>query len=153
MRLLIPLFSPTMGTWGGLTRVLAITEAARAAGHEVAFCASGYLETVLRQRGYTVYSVPATTMFGLPHSLSRLIERRSQQIAPPVKAGRSIGNFWFVLWLAGFARGQYLKRLVAAELKAVADFKPDALFTDLDPGAFLLRQITGLPMGCNYQDI
>jgi hypothetical protein len=33
MRILIPLFSPPTGTWGGLTWVLAISEAARASGH------------------------------------------------------------------------------------------------------------------------
>lgn len=47
MRLLIPVFSPVMGTWGGLIRVLAVAEAALAAGHDVAFGASGYLEESL----------------------------------------------------------------------------------------------------------
>lgn len=51
MKLLIPLFSPATGTWGGLTRGIAIAQAAQKAGHLVAFCASGYLESVLRKRG------------------------------------------------------------------------------------------------------
>lgn len=33
MRLLIPLFPPPTGTWGGLTRVIAIAKAAGDAGH------------------------------------------------------------------------------------------------------------------------
>jgi hypothetical protein len=33
MRLLIPVFSPATGTWGGLTRVIAVAEAAKQAGH------------------------------------------------------------------------------------------------------------------------
>ena len=41
MRLLIPLFSPGTATYGGVTRAIAIAEAASAAGHQVAFCASG----------------------------------------------------------------------------------------------------------------
>ncbi len=43
MRLLIRLFSPATGTWGGLTRVLAIAQAAQAAGHQVAFSYAGAL--------------------------------------------------------------------------------------------------------------
>ncbi|GGN48514.1 hypothetical protein GCM10011579_001230 [Streptomyces albiflavescens] len=70
MRLLIPVFSPLMGTWGGLTRVFAVAEGALAAGHEIACCASGDLESRLRQRGYRVFSGPPATMFGLPAALS-----------------------------------------------------------------------------------
>ena len=69
MRLLIPLFSPATGTWGGLTRVIAVADAAQKAGHVVAFCASGYLEDELCRRGYLVHSMPAATMLGLPTSL------------------------------------------------------------------------------------
>ena len=68
MRLLIPVFS-TGGTWGGATRVVAITEAAKRAGHEVAFCASGELARTLRDHGYTVYDTPPSTMFGITASV------------------------------------------------------------------------------------
>lgn len=36
MKILIPLFSPPLGTLGSLTRVLAIGETAKLMGHEVA---------------------------------------------------------------------------------------------------------------------
>ena len=150
MRLLIPLFSPATGTWGGLTRVTAVADAARAAGHEVACCASGYLAKTLKGRGYRVYETPATTMFGLPGPLSRALERRSQRITLPVRSGRSIGNIWLVLMVSGLARGGYLRRLVAAELAAARDFGADALFTDLDPGAFVLSRAAGLPIASTY---
>ena len=99
MPLLIPVFSPATGTWGGLTRVIAVAEAARQAGHQVAFCASGYLLTSLKQRGFAVYPIPQATMFGLPARLSKIIERRSQQARLPVRPGRDFGNIWFVLFL------------------------------------------------------
>ena len=70
MRLLIPLFSPATGTWGGLTRALALAQAARQAGHSVAFCASGYIEKTLHEAGFQVYSTPAPTQLGLPAPLS-----------------------------------------------------------------------------------
>ncbi|NOZ28563.1 MAG: hypothetical protein GXP39_11000 [Chloroflexi bacterium] len=153
MRLLIALFSPATGTWGGLTRVVAMAEAAKSAGHEVAFCASGYLEDALRRHGYRVYAMPPTTMLGLPTALSRLLERRSQQLSLPVKPGKSIGSIWMVLFISGLARAGYLRRLVEEEIKAVQAFRADRLFTDLDPGAFLTAAVTGLPIASAYAHI
>jgi UDP:flavonoid glycosyltransferase YjiC (YdhE family) len=153
MRLLILLFSPATGTWGGLTRVIAIAEAAEKAGHSVAFCASGYLEATLRQRGYQVYTTPPTTMFGLPAPISRIIERRSQRMSLPVRPGKTVGNIWLVLVLSGMARAGYLRRVVKAEMRAAREFGADALFTDLDPGAFLLAAITKLPIASAYASI
>jgi len=153
MKLLIPLFSPSTGTWGGLTRGLAIAEAAKNAGHEVAFCASGYIEQTLQQRGYKVFAMPSTTMLGLPAPLSRIMEQRSQRASIPVKPGKSIGNIWMVLWLSGYTRANYLIRLTEAEIQAVKAFKADRLFTDLDPGAFLTSAVTGIPIASAYADI
>lgn len=153
MRLLIPLFSPPTGTWGGLTRVIAIAKAAGDAGHEVAFCACGSLEAELGRQGYLVYSVPLPTMLGLPAPLSRIIERRSQRMSLPVKPGKSVGNIWLVLVATGMARAGYLRRLVKAEMEAARVFQADVLFTDLDPGAFLLAAVTGLPLASAYASI
>jgi len=153
MRLLIPLFSPATGTWGGLTRVIAIAEAARNMGHQVAFCASGYLERVLRNRDYAVYSMPIPTMLGLPTPISHLLEHRSQRMSIPVKPGKSIGNIWMVLGLSGYARTSYLHRLVDAEIQAAEDFRADRIFTDLDPAAFLISVVTGIPLASAYAHI
>jgi UDP:flavonoid glycosyltransferase YjiC (YdhE family) len=153
MRLLIPLFSPPTGTWGGLTRVVAVAEAATATGHEIAFCAAGYLEEALQKRGYRVYPIPPTTMFGLPKPISRLIERRSQHASPPVKPGTSMGNIWLVLLATGMANARHIRRLVEAEIEAIQDFQADKLFTDLDPGAYLVSAITGLPLAATYAHI
>lgn len=153
MRLLIPVFSPATGSWGGLTRALAVAGAAQSAGHQVAFCASGYLERVLRQRGYPVYATPPSTMFGLPAPLSRVIEARSQHASLPVKPGRSVGSIWLVFILSGFGRTAYLRQLVSAEIDAARAFQANALFTDLDPGAFVLAAVAGLPIASAYADI
>jgi len=153
MRLLIPVFSPPTGTWGGLTRTIAVAEAATAAGHEVAFCAAGYLEQALQKRGYRVYPTPPTTMFGLPKPISRLIEQRSQHVSPPVKPGTSVGNIWLVLLATGMANARHIRRLVQAEIEAIQDFRADKLFTDLDPGAYLAAAVTGLPLAATYAHI
>jgi UDP:flavonoid glycosyltransferase YjiC (YdhE family) len=153
MNLLLPLFSPATGTWGGLTRSLAVAEAAKDAGHRVAFCASGYLERTLRERGFQVYAMPPTTMLGLPKSISRLLERRSQRAAIPVKPGTSIGNIWMVLLISGFARSGFLRQLTQAEMDAAEDFGADHIFTDLDPGAYLMAHLTGMPIASAYASI
>lgn len=153
MRLLIPLFCPPMGTWGGLTRVIAIAEAAQQAGHDVAFCAAGYLEANLRQRGCPVYPTPPATMLGLPALVSRFLAQRAQHASLAIHPSLSIGNWWMVLVLSGMARADYLRRLVQAELEAAGDFRADALFTDGDPGAFLLAAVTGLPLASAYASL
>ena len=151
MRLLIPLFSPTTGTWGGLTRVIAIAEAAQKAGHQIAFCASGYLFRNLKSRGYKVYEMPESTLFGLPKIISQKIERRSQNTSLPVKPGRDFGNIWFVLLLSGMAKKDFLRKLVLAETDAMKDFQADTIFTDLDPGAFMISKIHNIPISAAYQ--
>jgi len=61
MHLLLSVFSAATGTRGGLSRVIAIAEAAQQGGQQVTFCASGNLSPTLEQRGFRVYPVsPAT---------------------------------------------------------------------------------------------
>ncbi len=153
MRILIPVFSPATGTWGGLTRVIAIIEAARKAGHEAACCASGYLADSLTKRGYHVYVTPHTTLFGLPQPLSDRMEKQSQRRVIPVKPGRDIGSMWLVFALSGYARAGYMKQLVKAQLAAVEDFRPDIIFTDHDPAAAVTGRIADLPVATAYASI
>jgi len=153
MRLLIPLFSPATGTWGSLTRVLAVAGAAEARGHEVAFTASGVLAEALQNKGHRVYPCPSSTMFGLPKAISDLLVKRSQRTTPPVGAGRSFGNIWLVFALGGTASYEYLRKLVEAELIAIADFVPDALFTELEPAGLICARLTGLPIATTYASV
>ncbi|MBN1438524.1 MAG: hypothetical protein JW929_03865 [Anaerolineales bacterium] len=150
MKILIPLFSPPTGTWGSLTRVLALGSAAVVRGHAVAFCAAGYLADRLEALGHLVFRMPQTTMFGLPKPLSDAFSARSQNVVPPVPPGRSIGSIWLVLMITGIARYGYLRRLVSSQLAAVDEYKPDFLFTEVDPGAFLVSRIRGIPIACTY---
>ena len=153
MRLLIPVFSPAHPELGGLTRVIAVAEAAIKRGHQVAFCASGHIEATLRNRGYQVYAMPPSTVFGLPKSISHKIGFNLQYVTLPFQSGRSFGDIWLLCVLAGFARKSFLKDLVAEGVKAVRSFRANALFTDYDPTAFLLHQITGLPIACTYSSV
>jgi hypothetical protein len=153
LNILIPLFSPPTGSWGSLTRVIALGHEARARGHDVAFCASGYLADRLKKLEYKVYPIPETTMFGLPKPLSDLFAARSQDMAPPIPPGRSFGSIWLVLMMTGMAGYGYLRRLVKAELDAVDAFRPDILFTEIDPGALLVSRIRGIPISCTFAGV
>jgi UDP:flavonoid glycosyltransferase YjiC (YdhE family) len=153
MRLLIPLFSPTTGTWGSLTRVIAIATAAQEAGHAVAFCTSGYLAKALEKHRFKIYPIPESRRFGLPRPFSRRAMRRSQDAIPPLPPRRNVGNAWMVLAKSGMARPRALHQLVQAQIEAVRAFNPDALFTDLDPGAFLTAEICGLPLAANFASV
>ena len=145
MNLLIPLFSPAMGAWGGLTRAVAMAHAAEAAGHRVAFCASGYLAHNLRGRGFRVYAMPTPTLLGLPRPLSWLAGKLLGQAL-----SGSLGSIWQVLYVSGVVIRRYLPRLVQAELRAARDYGADAIFTDLDPGAFLIARSLGVPVATAY---
>jgi UDP:flavonoid glycosyltransferase YjiC (YdhE family) len=153
MKILIPLFSPSAGTWGSLTRVLAIAEAAVKRNHEIAFCASGALKERLENLNYKVFASPQPTMFGLPRFLSHCIEKHSQNMSIPVKSGMEVGNIWFVFFISGMTKYAYLQRLVESELAAVESFAPDMLFTEMDPGAFLVSGITNRPLACTYASV
>jgi UDP:flavonoid glycosyltransferase YjiC (YdhE family) len=128
-------------------------QAAQTAGHQVAFCASGSLANSLRERGFSIFASPSATMLGLPKPISRILEARSQSVQIPVKLGKEIGNFWMVLALTGLTNSAYLKKMVSSQLTAVKEFKPDVLFTDADPGAFITAAISGLPIAGNFGNI
>jgi UDP:flavonoid glycosyltransferase YjiC (YdhE family) len=153
MRLLIPLFSPITGTWGGLTRVVAIASTAQEAGHEVAFCAAGNLAEALDQRQFKVYPLPEGGKFNLPRPFSRRRRHQARKARPLVKPGHSSGNIWRVFTTSGMARPPYLRQLVQAQIEVVRTFQPDALFTDLDPGAFLTAKICSLPVAATYASV
>lgn len=150
MRLLIPLFSPITGTWGGLARVTALATAAQNAGHEVAVCASGYLAKAFEKQRFKIYPVPENHRFSLPRLLSRRTARRSHDAVSPVPPRRDNGNIWMILAKSGMARPRFLRQVVEAQIEAVRDFNPDALFTDIDLGAVLTARVCGLPLAVNY---
>jgi uncharacterized protein (TIGR00661 family) len=153
MRILISPFAPPKGTWGGITRALAIAKTAQAMGHDVAFCVSGYQKFVVEQHGYAIYSLPSASLLGLPKSLSDYIEKRSQNITQTTVASYIFNNLWTILVSLGYANTRYLRELVNAEMQIVEQFQPDILFTDLDLGAFLVAKLTELPIAMTYQGI
>jgi hypothetical protein len=153
MRVLIPLFSPPTGTWGSLTRLMALARHFRDRGDSPAFCASGFVHRTLIEKGFASFETPGTTMLGLPRPVSDLLLARSQRMAPPVKEGRDLGNVWLLYFFTGLAKTSYLRRLAAAEMRAVRAFKPDLLLTEMDPGAYLVARLTGLPLVTTYASV
>lgn len=70
-----------------------------------------------------------------------------------MRPGCAFGSIWLVLWITGVSHGRYLRRLVDAELAAVEAFHPDVLFTEVDPGAFVVSRVAGIPIACTYASV
>lgn len=153
MKILLPVFSPPHAEWGGLTRVIAFAEAAQDRGHSVAFCASGYVMDTLNESGWNVYALPATTLFGLPASLSKKIASRMQNSTPKSKPGKSFGSIWLLYAYSGIGRRSHLRKSLAEGLSVVHAFQPDVIVTDYDPTAYLLAKISGLPVATTFQGV
>lgn len=153
MNVLIPLFSPSAGTYGSLTRTLSMANTLKNSGHAVLFCTSGQMASLLAQKGYEAAEMPASTMFGLPRLISNIIEKRSQKMQLPVKEGKAIGSIWFVHLLSGTAKKSYLLRQVEALRKTAESFKPDLILTEMDLGAYLLSRINNIPLATTYASV
>ncbi len=153
MKVLCIVFSPATGSFGSLTRVLALAREFSAKGHEVEFCATGHVKDLIERKKFPVRLMPEPTLFGLPRILSRIVEKRSQRIRIPFRDGKSAGSVWFVYYLTGMMNARYLSRLVSAELAAISEFKPDLIVTELDPGAYLSARISGVPIVTTFAKI
>lgn len=150
MKVLITLFSPPTGAWGSLTRLIALANALRENGDQVAFCAPDSMIETLEKNEFPVYPVPEPTIYGLPWGMSAFIQRNIQRTPFPVKEGRSIGNIWFIYYLAGLTRKTFLHDLVEAQLSAIDSFKPDYLLTEMDPAAYISSLARRLPLSIIY---
>lgn len=153
MKILIPLFTPPSGAMGPHTRGVSLGETAQQQGHSVAYCASGEVYQRFKEKGRTVYEIPEPTLLGLPPFFSSLMIKLINTFRPPVRRGKSFGNIWLVLLLMGVIRKKYLTRLVSAEISAIETFKPDVLFTELDPAAYLVSDIKNIPLVTTYASV
>jgi hypothetical protein len=153
LRVLIILFSPASGTLGSLTRALALAKAFSARGHDVAFVASGRVADAVDAKGYVVHRADQPEMFGLAPALSRRIARKSEHAEIPVREGRSIGSVWFVFWLSGLLKEDYLSRLVTFESAVARGYKAELLVTEMDLGAYITAEVTGIPLLSTYASV
>jgi UDP:flavonoid glycosyltransferase YjiC (YdhE family) len=153
MKILIPLFSPAAGTWGSLTRTMAIAKYHQKKQDKVAFCASGFVADSLRAKGFEVYNMPEATFLGLPKFISKILVKFVENHAPPAKEGKTIGNIWLVYFMNGFLKKSYCLQLVKAEIEAVHKFHPDVILTEMDFAAYITAYITKIPLAITYAKI
>lgn len=153
MKVLCIVFSPATGSFGSLTRVLALAREFSRNGHEILFCASGSAGRIIEKKKFPVRTMPVPTLFGLPGLLSRQIEKRSHHFRIPVRDGKEIGSVWFVYFLTGMLNKRFLSRLVDAQLTVIGEFKPDLIVTEMDPGAYISARISGTNLVTTYSKI
>ena len=150
MKILITIFAPPSGAMGPHTRTVAVGIEAMTKGHQVAFCCQKKLASPLIAQGFTVYEVPESTVLGLPEWISDKIAKKMMEQRFPVKEGKSIGNIWLVLTMMGMASKKFANLLVKKEMEAVDHFKPDVLFTEMDPAVYLVSEISGIPLATTF---
>jgi UDP:flavonoid glycosyltransferase YjiC (YdhE family) len=153
MKVLCIVFSPATGTFGSLTRILALAREFSSRGDEVLFCASGNVSAMIQKKKFSVRIMPVPTLFGLPRIISRILEKRSQHVKLPVREGREFGSVWFIFGLTGMLNVRFLSRLVNAQLKVIEEFKPDIVVTEMDPGAYLSARIAHIPLVTTFAKI
>jgi UDP:flavonoid glycosyltransferase YjiC (YdhE family) len=153
MKILCIVFSPATGSFGSLTRLLALAREFSRKGHEVQFCASGSVGSMIAKKHFPVRTMPEPTLFGLPGAISRKIQKKSQHFRIPVKDGTVVGSVWFVYWLTGMLNRHFLGRLVDAQLKAIREYGPDLIVTEMDPGAYVAARIADIPIVTTYAKI
>lgn len=153
MKILISLFSPPTSAWGALTRAIALANEFRDNGDQVAFCAPGSMVEILQKNGWPVYPVPEPTIYGLPWGMSAFIQKSIQRTSFPVRKGQSIGNIWFLYYLAGLTKKTFLSNLVEAQLSAVDDFRPECLLAEMDPAAHITSLARRLPLAIIYANL
>ncbi len=153
MNLLIPIFSPPTGSWGSLTRLMAIANKFIKEGHSIAFCASGYVKETLIEKGFKTYEIPEMTILSLPKFLSNIISKRSKNLSPPAKKGRAVGNIWLLFNFTGYNKTKTILKLVKSEIEAIKDFKPDAILTEMELASYVSAYIMNIPMITTYAKI
>jgi UDP:flavonoid glycosyltransferase YjiC (YdhE family) len=146
MKVLLTVFSPPTGSYGSLTRVMALAKGFLARGHSVSFCASGQIAALLETKQFKVHLMPEPTMLGLAKPISNIIQNRSQHVQIPVKEGKAIGSVWFVYFMTGLLHPKFLKKLVQAQIIIIQNEKPDIIVTEMDLGAYLAACITKTPL-------
>lgn len=153
MKILLTVFSPSTGTFGGLTRLFAIAKIAVENGHSVEFAASGNVVETIRNKGFKVNTLPEATMFGLPKFLSKIVEKRSQRVQIPVKEGKAIGSIWFVFFLAGLLKFKYLRRLIESQIAIYKKIQPNLIITEMDFASYLSAYIKKIPLVTTYAKV
>ncbi len=116
---------------GHTSRVMAVSEALRAGGHEVVFCCGGTAREILEARGEHVISVPAL---------------RQVMRANKVLMGRTIQTNWRTVLRT--------PRIIAQLAEAFAAYAPDLLISDFEAFSPRAARRLGVPvLSFNHQQV
>jgi UDP:flavonoid glycosyltransferase YjiC (YdhE family) len=128
------LFEPLGGALGlgPVTRCLAVAHEAMMRGHQVAFLAP------------RVYPLVDDFAYGLRY-LSPAPVRPGGQT--PAELAGEADSYPQALAIRGLADAEYLRGVIDAELEAFADFRPDWVFTEMQPTLSISAHLSGVRYG------
>lgn len=121
------LFEPLAGAMGlgGITRCLALAQAAALRGHVVAFHSQPY---------------PLLERYPIAPRYDSVIPTRPKPITDPQSA-----SFNEALSLRGVHQPDYLRAAIESELKTIEQFRPDVLVTEWQPSVPMAAAAAGIP--------
>lgn len=123
-RIMILPSPPNSGSIGSVTKSFGIARALIQRGCEVCFVMGDQLGAFIAQNGFKVYPYPAPVPTGKLQTITSTVD--------------------FVEW-TGMADPEFIQAAVKAELEAIRDFKPDAVFAEARPSAAISAQAAGIP--------
>jgi UDP:flavonoid glycosyltransferase YjiC (YdhE family) len=151
MKLLItPIAIPAGESHGGASRARALAIAARARGHEVAFCAAEDDPNYHPVEGVTNFAAPLPRLFGLPPWAGRLVTWLGQLVGVQQRIAARVGSFERVLSLLGATDRRFFARDVETIRHALRAFEPDVLITEHRLAAIVAARLEGVAVAADY---
>lgn len=115
---------PSSGSVGSISKSLGIAKVLQKRGCVVGFIVGGRLAELVRSYGYLVYDYPIPVTSGAAGSI------------------RSAADF--IEW-TGMADPDFIRQAVEAEMEAIRNFRPNAIFAECRPSSSISVPASGIP--------
>jgi UDP:flavonoid glycosyltransferase YjiC (YdhE family) len=151
MKLLItPIAIPAGESHGGASRARALAIAARARGHQVAFCAAEGDPNYRPVAGVANFRAPLPKLFGLPTWAGRMLTRLGQRLGVQQRVAARVRSFEQVLSLLGATQRRFFPRDVAVLRQAIRAFQPDVVITEHRLSAIVAARLERVAVAADY---
>lgn len=146
MRILLAPVTMPLPTRGPTGRILALLAEGLKRGHELAVCAGpdGNIAPDMMPAGVRWIETPVPSPLGLPRPIGAALPRLMQILGLLRKA--RVQSFEQVLFLCGHLKPSFFQSDVQALRKAIRDFSPDVVFSELRLEAIVAARLENVPV-------
>jgi UDP:flavonoid glycosyltransferase YjiC (YdhE family) len=151
MKLLItPIAIPAGESHGGASRARTLATAARARGHEVAFCAAEDDPNYRPVEGVKNFAAPLPRLFGLPPRVGRMLTWLGQLLGVQQRIASRMRSFERALSLLGATDRRFFARDVETVRHAMRAFEPDVVITEHRISAIVAARLERIAVAADY---